>query len=163
MGTCHFKHREGDRMNAIKTLSAAALVLSAGLAAVPAQASDVRWSVQIGLPLPVVTVPVPVYPARVYRPEPLPVYGAPAWRDRDRDGIADWRDPYDNRRGWAPPAWRDRDRDGVPDWRDHYDNRRGHAQQWHRGPDRDRDGVPDWRDRRDDRRDDGRDDRYRRY
>lgn len=109
-------------MHAIKTLSAAALVLTAGLAVAPAQASDLRWSVQIGLPAPVIVVPVPV--ARV---QAVPIYAAPAWRDRDRDGI--------------------------PDWRDRYDDRRGHARQWHRGPDRDRDGIPDWRDPYDNRRD----------
>ena len=121
-------------MHAIKTLSAAALALTAGLATAPAQASDVRWSVHIGLPvvtLPFPVVPVPV-PVPVARPAPVLVYAAPAWRDRDRDGIPDWRDPYDNRRGYA--------------------HRR------HRGPDRDRDGIPDWRDPRDNRRDDWRDD-----
>ena len=150
-------------MKAIKTLTAAALLLSAGLATTAAQASDVRWSVHIGLPLPVVTLPAPVVtvPAPVYRH--APVQAPPAWRDRDRDGIADWRDPYDNRR--VGPGWRDRDRDGIADWRDPHDNRRGHAHRHDR--DRDRDGVPDWRDHRDnrwdkrwdDRRDDWRDDR----
>jgi len=85
-------------MKAIKTLTAAALLLSAGLATTAARASDLRWSVHIGLPLPVVTLPAPVVtvPAPVYRH--APVQAPPAWRDRDRDGIADWRDPYDNRR-----------------------------------------------------------------
>ena len=143
-------------MTAVKTLTAAALVFTAGLATAPAHASDVRWSVHIGLPLPVLPAPLIVAPAHPVHPA-YPVRPAPAWRDRDRDGIADWRDPYDNRRAYGPPAWRDRDRDGIADWRDPYDNRRGHA-----GPawrDRDRDGVPDWRDPRDNRRDDRRDDR----
>ena len=85
-------------------------------------------------PCRLLTVPVPRYVAQ-------PVYRQPAWRDRDRDGVPDWRDRYDNRHDnryggrydhrhdhrAGPPAWRhtpDRDRDGVPDWRDRYDNRR---------------------------------------
>ena len=120
-------------MNTSKVLSIATLALAglAGTGAAQAAHPEVQWSVRIGVPLPVpvLTVPVPRFVAQ-------PVYRPSAWRDRDRDGIPDWRDRYDNRydsrydhrhdhRGG--PAWRhapDRDRDGVPDWRDRYDNRR---------------------------------------
>lgn len=138
-------------------------LLAAGLAAAPARAhtSDgrVQWSVQIGLPVPVLPVPVPLplrvetRPAPVYGPAyPHAVYPPPAWRDRDRDGVPDWRDPYDNRRPHVHrPGWRvDRDRDGIPDWRDGYDNRRDARPLpppgWH-PRDRDHDGRPDWRER----------------
>ncbi len=111
-------------MNTSKVLSLAALAFAGLVGTGTAQAGhpDVRWSVQIGVP--------------------VPVYSPPAWRgrDRDRDGVPDRYDSYDNRRGWcdprtAPPAWRyrtDRDRDGVPDWRDPRDDRgwrdhRGHG------------------------------------
>lgn len=97
---------------------AAAAALAALLGSAAAQASDlrIRGVVQIGLPLPVLP-----------HVEFVPVHPHPGWRDRDRDGVPDWRDGYDNRRHGRhhAPGWRvDRDRDGVPDWRDGYDNRR---------------------------------------
>ncbi|MFO1327545.1 MAG: hypothetical protein U1F56_24640 [Rubrivivax sp.] len=121
-------------MNKIPLIAAA--VLASTLAAAPAHASDLRvWStVHIGLPIALpVPVPVPVLPRIEVVPQP--VYGPPAWRDRDRDGVPDWRDPYDNRRhGHHAPAWRgDRDRDGIPDWRDRHDNRRDWAPAWRDG------------------------------
>lgn len=138
-------------MNTSKVLSIAALAVAALAGTGTAQAAhpDVQWSVRIGLP-----VPVPVFPVLVPRFEPAPVYVQPAWRDRDRDGVPDWRDPYDNRRGG--PAWRaDRDRDGIPDRYDRYDNRydhrynhRGAPPAWRQGADRGRDGVSDWHDHR---------------
>ena len=47
-----------------------------------------------------------------------PRYGA--YGDRDRDGIPNKYDRYDNRQG----AWGDRDRDGIPNAFDSWDNRR---------------------------------------
>lgn len=118
-------------MNKIPLIAAA--VLASTLAAAPAMASEARiWgTVQIGLPIP---VPVPVLPRIEVVPQP--VYMTPGWRDRDRDGIPDWRDRHDDRRHWRhPPAARvDRDRDGIPDWRDPYDNRRDWAPAWRDGP-----------------------------
>jgi hypothetical protein len=156
-------------MNTSKVLSIAALAVAgiAGTGAAQAAHPDVQWSVRIGVP-----IPVPVLPIPLPRFESVPVYTQPAWRDRDRDGIPDWRDHRDNRRGG--PAWRvDRDRDGIPDrydrhdnrydprydqWHDHrYDNRQGwHDPRavppaWRQGEDRDRDGRPDWHDPRNDR------------
>ena len=149
-------------MNASKLLSTAALAVAALAGAGSAQAGhpDVQWSVRIGVPIPVPVLPV------LPRFEPAPAHAQPAWRDRDRDGVPDWRDGYDNRRGG--PAWRvDRDRDGIPDRYDRHDNRydRRHdgwqgdrhdprvaPPAWRHRTDRDRDGVPDWRDPRDNRR-----------
>ena len=110
-------------MNTSKVLSIAALGVACLVGAGPARAAhpDVQWSLRIGVPIP---IPVPVLPIPVPRYESHPVYSPPAWRDRDRDGIPDWRDRHDNRR--VAPAWRhgrDRDRDGVPDWRDPQDDR----------------------------------------
>jgi hypothetical protein len=50
-----------------------------------------------------------------------------ARRDRDHDGVPDWRDRDGGHR-------RDRDNDGVPDRRDHHDHD-------HRDHDRDRDSY----------------------
>ena len=81
-------------------------------------------------PPPVVYQPAPrvVYPAPVVVSRPVPIaYGEPyhayrhGWGDRDRDGIPNRYDRYDNRRDWG-----DRDRDGIPNWKDGYDNRRDH-------------------------------------
>ena len=88
-------------------------------------------------PPPVVYAPPPVVyhsaprvvcPARLVVGRPVPIaYGQPyyghkhGWGDRDRDGIPDRPDRYDNRRDWG-----DRDRDGVPNWKDGYDNRRNY-------------------------------------
>ncbi len=123
---------------AIVSALAAVCVLGAGAAHAR---TDVQWSVTIGSPVyggpAPVYVPAPVYhaPAPVYYSRP-PVYYAPApvfvrpyyprhpyavryagptrW-DRDRDGIPDHRDRYDNRR------W-DNDRDGVPNRYDRHDH-----------------------------------------
>lgn len=134
----------------------AAAVLASTLATAPAQASDVRvWgTVHIGLP-------VPVLPRIEVVPQP--VWVTPGWRDRDRDGVPDFRDPYDNRRhGYPRHGVRvDRDRDGIPDWRDRYDNRRDWAPAWRDRPPAWHDGPPTWRDGPYDRRDDRRDDRWR--
>ena len=75
-------------------------------------------------PPPVVYRPAPrvVYPAPVVVGRPVPIVYGPAygsgWGDRDRDGIPNRYDRYDNRRDW------DRDRDGIPNWQDRHDNRR---------------------------------------
>jgi hypothetical protein len=121
-------------MNTSKVLSIAALGVACLVGTGPARAAhpDVQWSLRIGVP-----IPIPVLPIPLPRYESHPVYNPPAWRDRDRDGIPDWRDRHDNRwdgryddrhdRRRDPPAWQhrnDRDRDGVPDWRDRHDNRR---------------------------------------
>lgn len=101
-----------------KSLVVVATLATALCTALPAHASDTRvWgTLHVGLPIPVLP--------RIEL-HAVPVHLAPGWRDRDRDGIPDWRDRHDNRRhrhhGWA---WRaDRDHDGIPDWRDHRDNR----------------------------------------
>ena len=61
--------------------------------------------------------------------------------DRDRDGIPNRYDNYDNRRANNNGAWGDRDHDGVPNKYDRFDNRllRDH----------DHDGVPQAYDRND--------------
>jgi hypothetical protein len=61
-----------------------------------------------------------------------PRYGA--YGDRDRDGIPNRYDNYDNRRTWNQRAWGDRDHDGIPNRYDRFDNRLL--------TDRDGDGVP---------------------
>jgi hypothetical protein len=142
-------------MSTRKVLSLAALSLASLGAVGTAQAShpDVQWSVRIGLPVLPIPLPLPILLPR-WHADQGPVQ--PAWRDRDRDGIPDWRDRHDNRidhRGWRADA----DRDGIPDRYDRYDNRQDRKPDrrappgWRHGADRDRDGVPDWRDRRDNR------------
>lgn len=116
---------------ASRAFAAAAVVLGGLAAASAAHArSDVHFS--IGLNVPGVYVqPAPVYrPAPVYV-QPAPVYVQPApiyyrggpngaWGDRDRDGVPNIHDRYDNRRhhGHGRPGmnhgYRDSDRDGVP-------------------------------------------------
>lgn len=134
-------------MNTNKALAAAVLAL-AGLGVHAGAHAGVSWSVQIGLPVPVITLPAPrievrpVHPPVSHAPTyPVYSYPAPAYP------VYSYPAPAHPPRGYGPPAWRDRDRDGVPDWRDPYDNRR-HG--WRN--DRDRDGIPDHWDRRDDRR-----------
>jgi hypothetical protein len=84
-----------------------------------------------------IAVPALVTPAQaqievqIGTPQP-PAYGA--WGDRDRDGVPNAYDRYNNNR---QGAWGDRDRDGVPNAYDRYNNNRQQA--W---GDRDRDGVP---------------------
>jgi hypothetical protein len=74
------------------------------------------------------------YYAPTYSAPPRTTYvynqPAPPPRDRNRDGIADWRQRDRNRDGVADYKQRDRDRDGIPDYRDR---------------DRNNDGVPDRR------------------
>ncbi len=119
-------------MSKFPALTIAALALTGALATGPALAAPLQWSVQIGIPLPVPVLPVPVVR------QPVPVYVEPGWHY----GYEQQR--YEVRRP-PPPAWRDRDRDGIPDWRDRYDNRRPPPGWRGRGPDRDHDGRPDWR------------------
>jgi hypothetical protein len=64
-----------------------------------------------------------------------------AWGDRDRDGVPNVYDRYDNRRTWNNGAWGDRDHDGVPNAYDRFDNRALR--------DKDHDGVPQAWDRND--------------
>jgi hypothetical protein len=74
-------------------------------------------------PQPVYVQPRPVYvqPQPVYM-QPQPVYGysrGGAWGDRDRDGIPNAYDRWDNRQNWHHGGHRggprgDADRDGVP-------------------------------------------------
>jgi hypothetical protein len=63
--------------------------------------------------------------------------------DRDRDGVPNVADPYNNNQ---PRPFGDRDRDGVPNVADPYNNNQGRPL-----GDRDRDGVPNAYDSRDDR------------
>ena len=69
----------------------------------------------------------------------VPRYGA--YGDRDRDGIPNRYDNYDNRRTWHQRGYGDRDHDGVPNRYDRFDNRLL--------TDRDGDGVPRAWDRND--------------
>lgn len=64
-----------------------------------------------------------------------------AYGDRDRDGVPNRYDNYDNRRSYPNQAWGDRDRDGIPNRHDNFDNRALR--------DRDGDGVPRIFDRND--------------
>jgi hypothetical protein len=63
------------------------------------------------------------------------------WGDRDRDGIPNAYDHYDNRRAHNNGPWGDRDHDGIPNKYDRFDNRALR--------DRDHDGVPQAWDRND--------------
>ena len=80
-------------------------------------------------PAPVMYQPAPrvVYPAPVVVGRPVPVAYGGGWGDRDRDGIPNRYDRYDNRyshhHGHRHGGW-DRDRDGVPDRYDRYDDRK---------------------------------------
>jgi hypothetical protein len=137
-------------MSKSKIVIAASLAIAGALATGAAQArDDVQWSVTIGSNAPAIAVHAPVYhhPVPVY---PRPHVYAPPRHDVDRDGIPNWRDPYDNRRGvavWHPSQ--DVDRDGIPNWQDRYDNRRFGG--YPRAHDHDGDGIPNWRDRYDNR------------
>lgn len=139
----------------VRNIVALSLLASGALAAGVAQAHEnLRWSVTVGSPAPVVRAPVLVS-APVLTPVMVPVgyhHDRRDWRptrwDVDGDGIPNRHDRYDDRRV-------DRDRDGIPDrfdrvdnrrWRDH-DHRRWNDHDRRAQPDRDRDGVPDWRDR----------------
>jgi len=123
-----------------RTLAAAAVVLGGLAAASAAHArSDVHFSIGLNVPgvyvqpAPVYTRPAPVYvqPAPVYV-QPAPVYYGGgrngAWGDRDRDGVPNIHDRYDNRRhhGHGRPGMNhghgqgDADRDGVPNRYDRY-------------------------------------------
>ena len=139
----------------VLAIAAVAGVLVAGAAQA---GSNIHWSIGINAP-PVATVisngygygyyaPAPVYaypPAVVYSPaprayyppqvvyeRPAPIYyhGQRRMSDRDRDGIPDRYDRYDNRwgqghdRGHDRGHYRDRDRDGIPDRYDRNDGRR---------------------------------------
>ena len=68
-----------------------------------------------------------------------------AWGDRDRDGVPNRFDNYDNRNQYRYynryGAYGDRDRDGVPNTYDRFDNRALR--------DKDHDGVPQAWDRND--------------
>ena len=142
-------------MSKSKTLIAASLALAGALVAGAAQArdgSDVQWSVTFGsnAPVGVVHAPVMHYPVPVHvRPQVVHVANR---HDRDGDGIPNWNDRYDNRRGALHPR-HDVDRDGIPNWNDRYDNRRSALPPRH---DVDRDGIPNWNDRYDNRRYSGR-------
>lgn len=118
----------------LKKLAAAAIVATGALGAGLAQAHpDVRWSVSIGLPLPVPvfvqaapvyaeTAPVYVQPAPVYHGRPVvvqPPRYVTRW-DRDGDGIPNRYDRHDNR--WDERG-HDRDHDGIPNRYDRYPDR----------------------------------------
>lgn len=115
-----------------KRVAAAALGLAALAAASAAQArSDVYFSIGVQ-PSHVYVQPAPVYV------QPQPVYVQPGygyhgghprrgpWGDRDRDGIPNIHDRYDNRQHWSHArrhgGWGDADRDGVPNRHDRRPN-----------------------------------------
>lgn len=124
-----------NRLATVRGIAAAALGLAA-LAA--ATASHARTDVQVSIGIPGVLVqshPAYVQPRSVYvQPQPVYVqpramYGQPVYVNAPRG------------------PWGDRDRDGVPNAYDRWDNRhQGHYTQ-HPRADRDRDGVPDRFDR----------------
>jgi hypothetical protein len=70
-------------MLSLKSSLTAAVLAASTLAALPAQASNVHWSVNLGFPVvsvPRVYAPAPVYyypPAPVYYQQPAPVYYQP--------------------------------------------------------------------------------------
>jgi hypothetical protein len=107
-----------NKFVSLRTLAAAAVVLGAFGAAASAHArSDVQFTIGINSPG-VYVQPAPVYvQPRQYYVQPAPVYVQRngAWGDRDRDGIPNIHDRYDNRRhGHGYGHRRDADRDGVP-------------------------------------------------
>jgi hypothetical protein len=113
---------------AAAALGALSIVLFGALGATQARAhTDVRWSVSIGLPLPIYGVPAPVYappPAVHVRPAPVVVYGgAPVYHGGYRGhggGYGHYgHQSYGGYQG-QQGRW-DHDRDGVPD---RYDRRR---------------------------------------
>jgi hypothetical protein len=108
----------------LRTLAAAAVVLGTMGLAASAHARD-NVQLHIGLGGPVYVQPAPVYvqprpyyvqPATVYvQPAPVYSYGGGAWGDRDRDGVPNIYDRYDNRRhNHHNRGYGDADRDGVP-------------------------------------------------
>ena len=141
----------------VLAIAAVAGVLVAGAAQA---GSNIQWSIGINAPPVATVIsngygydygyyaPAPVYaypPAVVYSPaprayyppqvvyeRPVPIYyhGQRRMSDRDRDGIPDRYDRYDNRwgqghdRGHDRGNYRDRDRDGIPDRYDRNDGRR---------------------------------------
>src|SRR5215831_18804489 len=106
-------------MSKSRLLAVAALVATGafGVGVAQAQETQVSWSINIGLPMPVLPAPVIVRPAPVIvQPAPqvvhYPQYEAHAYHqptrwDRDGDGIPNRYDRLYN------PAW-DRDGDGIP-------------------------------------------------
>ena len=114
---------------------AAAVGVAALAAAGAAQAGgNVYWSVGVAAPgvqVGVANAP-PVYAAAPVYVQPAPVYYGGgrngAWGDRDRDGVPNIHDRYDNRRhhGHGRPGMNhghgqgDADRDGVPNRYDRY-------------------------------------------
>jgi hypothetical protein len=114
----------------VRALAIVAVALAGAVGTTFAEARDnssVQFSVQIGQPVFGAWVQ-PVHDVRIHRP-----HGS---YDRDRDGIPNRYDRYDNRR------W-DRDSDGIPNRYDRVYDPRG---------DRDRDGIPNYRDRNDNSR-----------
>lgn len=136
-------------ISATRALATVAVVLGGFAAASAAHArSDVSFSIGLNVPgvyvqpQPVYVQPAPVYvqPAPVYRPAPVYVQPAPVY-------VRPAPIYYGGNRG----AWGDRDRDGIPNIHDRYDNRRHHGHgrpgmNYGRG-DADRDGVPNRFDR----------------
>lgn len=134
-------------------LPMAAAVLAGSLAASAAQART-EVSVQINLPLPVVLrapvlQPAPMAPVVVLpRAQPAPVYVQPGWTPYPPA----YTPVYVQTRPTVVGYRADRDRDGIPDRYDRYDNRRLPATKAHdhrhhgkRGDDRDRHGRNDRR------------------
>ena len=78
-------------------------------------------------PPPVVYAPPPVVyapPPVVYQPAPRVVYPAPVVVSRPVPIV--YGEPYYGHRHRHGRDWGDRDRDGIPNWKDGYDNRRDH-------------------------------------
>jgi hypothetical protein len=124
-------------MNKLKNSFAVALVAIGALWAGTANAGDVRWSVGVNLPVPVV-VGAPVYyePAPVYAPPPVyyrpaprvvyaPRYYQPSYGRYYGPREVRW-DRHDHR-GW------DRDHGRNDRWHDHDDRRGGRDDRDH-GP-----------------------------
>src|SRR5262245_14152407 len=71
----------------------------------------------------------PQYPQQAQQP---PRGGA--WGDRDRDGVPNAYDNYNNNRGRRGGGWGDQDHDGVPNRYDQDRDGDGRPNQWDRRP-----------------------------
>ena len=109
-------------------VAAAACALTAGAA----HASNVQWSIGISVPAPVYYEPAPVYvePAPVYAPPPVVYRPAPIYYRSSPTVV--YNNGYDDSRGyWVHHRqWRDRDHDGIPDWRDNDNGNRHRGDGW---------------------------------
>ena len=89
-----------------------AMAAAAAAMTLPVLPANAQIDVYIAPSPPVYVAPPPMYVA----PVPSYTYNPPrggAWGDRDRDGVPNIADNYNNNRD-RRHGWGDRDRDGVP-------------------------------------------------